>query len=179
MYTIISGTNRNNSKSLMVSKLIEEIYKQKGEEVNVIDLRDLPPAIFTPEAYSEKPTEFQPFVDKVVNAKGLIVVAAEYNGSAPGALKYFIDMLPYPDAFENVVVSFVGIAAGQWAGIRAVEHMQQVFGYRDAYLHPKRVFLPNSYGLLTSDEAFKETPEYTRLEAQADSFIEFCNQVLG
>ncbi|MCJ8344127.1 NAD(P)H-dependent oxidoreductase, partial [bacterium] len=111
-------------------------------------------------------------------AKGLIVVAAEYNGSAPGILKYFIDMLPYPAAFENVAVSFVGLAAGKWAGVRAVEHLQQVFGYRDAHMHPKKVFLSNSYGLLTTEEAFKETDEYQRLEKQATNFVDFCDRVI-
>ncbi|MCJ8344954.1 NAD(P)H-dependent oxidoreductase, partial [bacterium] len=62
MYTIISGTNRNNSKSLFLSKIIEKIYQEKNEEVNLIDLRDLPQSLFLPEAYDEKPKEFQPFV---------------------------------------------------------------------------------------------------------------------
>ncbi|PCJ15641.1 MAG: flavoprotein [Candidatus Cloacimonadota bacterium] len=178
MYTIISGTNRNNSKSLMVAKTIEKMYQEQNVEVNVIDLRDLPQSLFLPESYDKKPDEFQPFIDKVVNAKGLIIVAAEYNGSAPGILKYFIDMLPYPDAFENVGVSFVGLAAGKWAGIRAVEHMQQVFGYRDASIHPKRVFIPNSYGVLSSEDSFKTSDEFKRLNEQTKSFINFCDRLI-
>ena len=37
----------------------------------------------------------------VLQAEGLIVVTPEYNGSLPGVLKYFIDMLKFPESFEQ------------------------------------------------------------------------------
>jgi NAD(P)H-dependent FMN reductase len=102
----------------------------------------LPPEIFSPTSYAEKPRAFQPFAEAVLNAAGLHVVSPEYNGAIPGVLKYFIDMLKFPESFSNRPVCFVGLAAGMWGALRPVEQLQAIFGYRNAFIYPDRVFLP-------------------------------------
>lgn len=37
-------------------------------------------------------------------------------------------------------MAFIGLG-GRWGGLRPVEHLQQVFGYRNAFIFPNRVFL--------------------------------------
>jgi NAD(P)H-dependent FMN reductase len=81
-------------------------------------------------------------IEKIDKSDGLIVVAPEYNGSMPGALKYFIDHLKYPDAFEGRPVCFIGLG-GMFGGLRPIEHLQQVFGYRNSYVFPERIFIMN------------------------------------
>src|SRR5437667_4808 len=78
----------------------------------------------------------------IVRAAGLVVISPEYNGGMPGILKYFIDMLKFPESFAARPVCFVGLAAGVWGALRPVEQLQAVFGYRNAHLYPERVFLP-------------------------------------
>jgi len=56
-------------------------------------------------------------------------------------LKYFIDMLKFPESFDHKPAAFVGVANGQWGALRAVEQMQMVFGYRHAHVYPERVFV--------------------------------------
>ena len=144
MILVISGTNRDGSRSLQVANNCVEALCSHASSPNVelISLSDLPDTIYNSSVYSDKPAELQPFIDKVLSSQGILVVAPEYNGSIPGALKYFIDLLPFPEAFEDRPVAFVGIASGQWAGLRTVEHLQHVFGYRNAYIYPRRVFIP-------------------------------------
>ena len=43
----------------------------------------LPPACFTPQAYAEKPSELEPFIDMILNAEEPNFVIPEYNGSFP------------------------------------------------------------------------------------------------
>ena len=74
----------------------------------------MPLSLFSPDAYSEKPQEFEEYSQNVLDADGLVIVVPEYNGSYPGALKLFIDMLKFPESFENKPVAFIGIAAGIW-----------------------------------------------------------------
>jgi len=62
---------------------------------------------------------------EVLMAAGLHVVLPEYNGSYPGVLKYFIDMLKFPESFENKPAAFVGVANGQWGALRAVEQQSK------------------------------------------------------
>ena len=137
----------------------------------------MPDTIYNSSVYSNKPAELQPFIDKVLSSQGILVVAPEYNGSIPGALKYFIDLLPFPEAFEDRPVAFVGIASGQWAGLRTVEHLQHVFGYRNAYIYPRRVFIPSIHAKLDDDGNFTENELSERISKQAHGFVDFCEKL--
>ena len=101
MLTLIVGTNRPGSNTRKVARNVEEVYSGLEVPLNVLDLAELPPEIFSPGSYAEKPTGSSRIAEDVVNATGLIVVTPEYNGSVPGILKYFIDMLKFPAPFVN------------------------------------------------------------------------------
>lgn len=175
-FTLISGTNRQGSKSLAVTRVLQEMYDAAGVDTHLIDLRELPLDLLSPEAYRNKPAAFQPFVDAVMDADGLVVVVPEYNGSFPGVLKLFIDMLPFPDAFEKRPVAFVGVASGRWGALRPVEHLQGVFGYRNAFIFPERVFLPAIHAEL-SDSGFGTPLIVELIESQVKNFIGYCKQL--
>src|SRR5262245_25554664 len=114
MLTLIVGTNRPNSNTRKVASQVHEIYRSLGVTPEELDLAKLPPEIFSPASYGEKPKSFAPFNDTILKSSGLIVVTPEYNGGMPGILKYFIDMLKFPESFEKRPVCFVGVAAGIW-----------------------------------------------------------------
>lgn len=161
MIEIISGTNRAGSNALKVSRVIESLYKSLGVQARILDLQELPAELFLPAAYGEKPAAFVSLADRVLAADGLHIVTPEYNGSFPGVLKYFIDMLKFPESFEHRCVAFTGEAAGVWGAFRAVEQLQMVFGYRNAYILPERAFITqinkklNEAGALTDEEQAK------------------------
>ncbi|HVY69510.1 MAG TPA: NADPH-dependent FMN reductase [Verrucomicrobiae bacterium] len=179
MLTLIVGTNRPGSNSRKVAAQVETIYKELGVTLKVLDLAHLPPEIFHPSSYATKPASFAPFEDGVLQAEGLVVVTPEYNGSVPGVLKYFIDMLKFPESFEKRPVCFVGVAAGIWGALRPVEQLQQIFGYRNAFVYPERVFLPSIYNVLDENGAFTR-PEYAeRLRAQAAGYVDFVEKLKG
>jgi len=177
MITLIIGTNRPGSNSRKVARQIEGIYAELNAPVRVLDLADLPPEIFSPSSYAAKPAAFQPFADAVLNATGLVIVTPEYNGGMPGVLKYFIDMLKFPESFDQRPVCFVGVAAGIWGALRPVEQLQQIFGYRNAYIYPDRVFLPQINGLLDADGRLANAELASRLKAQAEGFLRFANRL--
>ena len=179
MMTLLVGTNRPESNTRRVAAQIEEIYRELQTPLKVLDLAQLPPEIFSPASYAEKPKSFAPFSDSVLQASGLIVVTPEYNGALPGVLKYFIDMLEFPESFEHRPVCFVGLAAGLWGALRPVEQLQAIFGYRNAYLYPERVFLPRIGSLLDADGRLKDPELVDRLRAQQKGFVEFVKKLRG
>src|SRR3954470_7860455 len=101
MITMVVGTNRPGSRARAVSKHVEEIYSELGVKLTTVDLANLPPEIFNPNSYEEAPASFAPFQNAITTADGLVIVTPEYNGSIPGILKYFIDMLDFPVSFER------------------------------------------------------------------------------
>lgn len=177
MITILSGTNRPGANTRKVASQVLELYQALGADASLLDLANLPPEIFNPASYEETPPSFQPFVDAVVNCSGLVIVTPEYNGGFPGVLKYFIDMLPFPESFEGRPVCFVGLAAGMWGALRPVEQLQAIFGYRNAFMFPERVFLPGIGKLLDNNGRFTNADLKGRLRDQATGFIEFVRRM--
>ncbi len=174
MITIIVGTNRTGSVSAQVAAFVAKVYDELGINNSVLDIADLPPETFSPNAYVEKPPRIVEFTEQILASSGLFVITPEYNGSMSGALKLFIDMLPFPESFEDRPVSYIGISAGQFGGLRPVEHLQQVFGYRNALNFPRRVFIP-AIGSVMKQSGGLEASDYgKRIREQAKSFAEFC-----
>ena len=179
-WTIIAGTNRKNSRSSIVARKLESDLKAKlasGEKIEVIDLAELPTEIFHPEAYASKPESFKKFETSMLNSHALISVVPEYNGSFPGAFKYFLDMLPFPQSLSKVPAAFIGISAGRFGALRAVEQVEQVFQYRHSYLFPKRVFISSLDQNLDEKGNIKDA---FLQEVYADflsSFIEFAEKL--
>ena len=179
MITLLVGTNRPGSNSRKVAAQLETIYAGLQTPLRVIDLAQLPPEIFSPASYGEKPKSFQPFADAVLSASGLHVVTPEYNGGIPGVLKYFIDMLKFPESFERRPVCFTGVAAGIWGALRPVEQLQMIFGYRNAFLYPERVFLPGIGRLLDASGRLTDPELLERLKNQAEGFVNFTEKLQG
>jgi NAD(P)H-dependent FMN reductase len=175
--TLISGTNRPGNATRRVVDHLATIYSELGQPATVLDLQELPPEIFLPEAYAKKPAGFARFTEAVLKSDGLHVVTPEYNGGMPGALKYFIDMLPFPESFEHRPVCFTGVASGVWGALRPVEQLQGVFGYRNAYVFPNRVFLANIKGHFSVDGKLTNHEWLDRLRKQAAGFTRFIEQV--
>jgi NAD(P)H-dependent FMN reductase len=177
--TLIVGTNRPDSNTRKVATHVEEIYAELKVPLRVLDLAKMPQEIFSLGSYGEKPKSFQPFADGVLQASGLHVVTPEYNGGIPGVLKYFIDMLKFPESFERRPVCFTGLAAGIWGALRPVEQLQAIFGYRNAYLYPERVFMPQINNLLGDNGRLKDAELLGRLKKQAEGFVGFVEKLKG
>jgi NAD(P)H-dependent FMN reductase len=179
MITLLVGTDRPGSRARAVSKHIEEIYRNLGVKLTTLDLANLPPEIFNPASYEEKPASFAPFQKGITDAHGLVVITPEYNGSVPGILKYFIDMLEFPESFERRPVCFVGVAAGMWGALRPVEQLQAIFGYRNGYIYPERVFMPGVNKLLDDNNRLTDASLVERLRAQAAGYVDFVERIRG
>jgi NAD(P)H-dependent FMN reductase len=89
MISLIVGTNRPGSNTRKVAAHLGEFYAELKVPLRVLDLAQLPPEIFSPGSYAEKPKSLQPFADAILQSDGLHVVTPEYNGGMPGILKLF------------------------------------------------------------------------------------------
>lgn len=172
MKYIIAGTDRPDSNTLKVSKIIQNIYKGLGEEVEIIDLRELKSHLHDDIHYGKPSEALKPYLEKVLSSEGLIVVCPEYNGSMPGVLKYFIDHLKFPESFEYRPVCFVGLG-GMFGALRPVEHLQGVFGYRNAFIFPERVFMMNVFKLINAEGQLTDEVLKGLLVKQAQGFQKF------
>jgi NAD(P)H-dependent FMN reductase len=177
MITVISGTNRPGSNTRKVAEIVLDHLRKGGEATSLIHLADLPAEIFAASSYSSKPESFASFQDAVLEADGLLTVVPEYNGSFPGVLKYFIDMLQFPASLYEKPAAFVGISAGRWGALRAVEHLEMVFQYRHAHLFGRRCFIPNISEELGKNDRLTDPDLEGRLTKTVDEFARFCHRL--
>lgn len=173
MKYIIAGTDRPGSSTLKLSKYIQGIYKNLGEDVEIIDLVEVKEFLHTGPHYGKDDPGIKTYLDKIAQSEGLIMVCPEYNGSMPGVLKYFIDHWRFPESFEYRPVCFVGLSAGMFGGLRPVEHLQQIFGYRNAFMFPERVFIMASHKVLNADGDVQDEAVKSLLIQQAKNFGRF------
>lgn len=169
---VVCGTNRTGALSRLLATEVAETYRNLDATVDLLDMAELPASILTGSAYKEPTAEVTAIVGRFLKADGAIFVVPEYNGSYPGVLKLFADMLPYPEGFDSRPCAFIGLAAGQFKGLRAVEHFQGVAGYRNAHMFPRRLFIGDSYTQFV-DGKLSDDALTTRLTEQAAGFVDF------
>ncbi|MDX9730586.1 MAG: NADPH-dependent FMN reductase [Bdellovibrionales bacterium] len=180
MKHIIVGTDRVGSNSLKIAEIIQGLYKTQGEDVAIVELGPIMKGLAEGAQYGNVTNPIlKKATDELEMSDGLIFVVPEYNGSMPGALKYFIDHLRYPEAFEARPVCFVGLG-GMFGGLRPVEHLQQVFGYRNAYMFPERVFIQFVWNHFKKTDAnpngvFQDPLLLSLLERQSRDFSKFVS----
>ena len=86
--------------------------------------------------------------------------------------------MPYPAGFDSRPCAFIGLAAGQFASLRAVEHFQGVAGYRNAYQYPRRVLKAGSYQQF-DENGLKDEELVKRLETHTSGFQSYVLAVGG
>jgi NAD(P)H-dependent FMN reductase len=119
-------------------------------DTEVLDLRDWPLPMFgehmgsigdpSDPAYSDE--RVRAWNRKIAQADAYLIVTPEYNHSIPGELKNAIDSVFVSFAFRNKPVAMVGYSGGVGAGIRAIEHLVQVFVEVEAVPMRSTVLLP-------------------------------------
>ncbi|MCE0484537.1 MAG: NAD(P)H-dependent oxidoreductase [Methylacidiphilales bacterium] len=177
MIVLLIATNRPGSNTEKVAAQVIEIYEKKGAKPHVIDLHKLPPEIFSPTSYAEKPASFAPFQEAISKAGGIVVVTPEYNGGFPGVFKYFVDMLKFPESFREKPFAFVGLSAGIGGAVRPIEQFTTLVHYLQGIVYPVKVNLPGINDLLDEKGRLKKADLVERLEKQADGFLSLLKQL--
>src|SRR6185437_10672352 len=138
MITVISGTNRLESKSLQVAEYYLRLLKERNAETQLIDLSHLPQDfIFT--ALYGKPhqhPEFFSFVEKINQSDKFV----------------FIDGLDYKKSFQNKKCALVGISAGNIGGAIALSHLTDILNYLGMNVHAIKPRLPKVDSLIENGE---------------------------
>ncbi len=149
---ILSGTDRAGSNTLKVAKIAQNELEALGGDVTVIDLSQLPKNTFTG-GYGNPPPGFSRFQAPISAAQALVVLTPEYNGSLPGALKYFIDLLN-PKSFSEKPVTVIGLADGWQGATRATDELRLVLQHLHANVYGYTTNLPQIGKMLESGNGF-------------------------
>jgi NAD(P)H-dependent FMN reductase len=145
MISIISGTNRKNSKTSIIATWFYEKLTHEGIECKLIDLSDIDFNYFNDHLYnnsSQHTVISDVQQDFLIPSRHWLVVSPEYNGSFPGVLKLFLDALSvndYKKTFSGKRVSLIGVASGRAGNFRGMEHLTGIFNYLNMIVMPNKL----------------------------------------
>jgi len=178
MITIISATNRPNSRTeLIATNVFELIGKFTDEEVNLIKLSDIDPAFVHPKMYNP---DFQhPDLAKLQDAQLIpadkwIVISPEYNGSYSGMGKLFIDAISIRhknETFGGKKLGLIGVASGRAGNLRGLDHLTTSLNYMGMLVFPERLPLSQIMNYIDDGKLTKEIIE--PIDNFLDGFVKF------
>lgn len=163
MITVISGTNRADSKTYIVAKYCFDVLKKSNLDVRWLDLKEIQWQELTPEMYdahNEKHVIKDNQEAEAIAADHWLVVCPEYNGSFPGILKLFIDAISvsnYKATFAGKKASLIGVSSGRAGNFRGLEHLTGILNYLGIHVMPNKLPLSkihenvDSHGNLNKD----------------------------
>ncbi len=160
---VIVGSTREGRFSDKVAVWIaDEIKKQKGVKVEVLDLREYDMPFFNESvspSYKQKPYENEAvsgFTKKIKEGDAFVIVTPEYNHGTSGVLKNALDWV-YQE-WNNKPVAFASY--GSVGGARAVEQLRlnvielQMVPIRNSVHIPGDQYFPVLFGQKDSKELF-------------------------
>ncbi len=138
MITIISGTNKTDS----LSRIISGIYYNKLRALNVntrfLSLEDISYNFISGGMYDYHHNEIIQLQENIFNpTKKFIFVLPEYNGSIPGVLKLLIDALDVKEAFHGKKAALTGVATGRAGNLRGLDHMASILQHMQVNVMPQ------------------------------------------
>lgn len=146
--TLLIGSNRTGRFGPVIAEwLLDRVRRHDGFEVDVVDVAeaDLPTTFATTPEGTARLAGITP---KLAEAEAFIVLTPEYNHSYPAALKNLIDWHFHEWRAKPVALVSYG---GMSGGLRAAEHLRQVF----AELHA--VTVRDTVSFHQAHSAFDET----------------------
>ena len=171
---VIAGSTREGRFSDKAAAWVaEEIKKQKGVAVEVLDLRDYDMPFFNESvspSFKQEPFKNEAvarFTKKIEEGDAFVIVTPEYNHGTSGVLKNALDWV-YPE-WNNKPVAFVSY--GGVGGARAVEQLRlnavelQMAPIRSAVHISGEQYFPVVFGKANANDLFSS------LSGQADAMI--------
>lgn len=162
MISIISGTNRNASKTLMVAKAVERELVKMGLACQLLDLNEVDFNLSNDTTYKadQLPEQLQDIQEKYfIPIDKIIIVSPEYNGSYPGILKYFLDLISvrkYADTFKGKKFSLIGVASGRAGNLRGMDQLTGTLMHVGGIVMPGSQPISSVGNMIDEDGKFKE-----------------------
>lgn len=166
MITIISATNRENSRSIQVAAHYYNYLSIKVHEVKLLSLQDLV-------VYKRNEEIIRLENELLIPAEKFIFIMPEYNGSYPGILKTLLDITDIKKCWWHKKVLLVGVADGRGGNLRGLEHMTNILHYLKMNVHYNKLPLSHINEEMNENGDFLQQATLDNIHHQIDDFISY------
>jgi len=172
MVTIISASNRMGNLTSLFARHCEDLFKQKGVGVQLLELDSLPEELPLQSVYEYDTSVFADYAKTYFqNVDKFLFIIPEYNGSFPGILKLFIDGI-HPKHYTDKKAALIGISAGRAGNLRGMDHLTDILNYLQVTVMPFKLPVSQLNSLLEG-ETISDQVTLELLNKQVDKLIEF------
>ncbi|MCF6325886.1 MAG: NAD(P)H-dependent oxidoreductase [Devosiaceae bacterium] len=151
----LSGSIRKNSHNGRLASFMGEKLTLAGMEVNNIDLKDYPLALFNAdeEEKCKEPESAIQLAEMFTNADIIFIASPEYNGSLSPLLKNTLDWISRQRVkpYHRAVFGVGAASTGKMGGVGGLGHLREILGKMGALV------APISLGVGFSNQAFDES----------------------
>ncbi len=138
MITVISGTNKSDSLTRVVSSIYYNKLRSLYPSTRFLSLEDIRYDFISGAMYDHHSEGIQHLQETLFNpTKKFVFVLPEYNGSIPGVLKLLIDSLDVRPAFQNKKAALTGIATGRAGNLRGLDHLSSILQHMRVTVMPQ------------------------------------------
>lgn len=163
MITVISGTNRKNSRTLKVAAYYVARLKKYVDEVALLSLEDVD-ILCKAEKLHQVENEL------LIPSDKFVIVMPEYNGSFPGILKLLFDESDIQKCWWFKKVLLVGLADGRGGNIRGIDHLTGILHYLKMNVFYNKLPLSKIKEELNADGCFVKDATVKAIEEQISAF---------
>lgn len=173
MITLISATHRPGSNTLKVAKAYLEVAENKGVEMQLLSLEDIPHDLLFSDHFGKRSEKFQQLLERyILPVQKLVIVVPEYNGSFPGVLKVFIDAMKH-EQLAGKKIALVGVATGRGGNTRGMDHLVGIFHYLKADVYFDKVPVSQVRSQLDAEGKLNDVYTLKMFENQLEGFMGF------
>lgn len=166
MYTIIAGTNRDDSNTLRVAQEYQSFLQEEGIAAKIFSLKKLK-SLHRDDEFISLENEF------LRPAKKYIFIVPEYNGAFPGVLKLMIDLTDLKNVWYGKKVLFTGIATGRSGNLRGLDALSNISNYIKMQVLPNKIPLSVIHQELDETGKFHKPETVQTIREQIKEFIDF------
>ncbi len=166
MITIISGTNRDNSRTKQVANYYYACLKEKSADTHLLSLEEL-------HTLKRNEAIIQLENTLLIPTEKFIFIMPEYNGSFPGVLKILLDITDIRKCWWHKKALLTGLADGRGGNLRGIEHMTNILHYLKMNVYYNKMPISKINEEINQGGQFLNEGTRSGIEQQIEGFLAY------
>lgn len=166
MITIISGTNRQNSRTLQLATIYHQLFKAYTDQVHLISLENK-------NVWERSADLLHMEQEYLIPSEKFVFIMPEYNASFPGILKLLLDNSDIKQCWWHKKAMLTGLSDGRAGNLRGLEHMTSIMHYMRMHVLHNKLPLSRIKEEMTPEGTLVHEQTETIIKQQIEQFIKF------
>lgn len=174
MILVVSGTNKQNSYTNVITNLYFNALQEAGADVSYFSLEGINGNFISDSMYDDKPDEIISIQNKFfLPADKFVFIIPEYNGSFPGILKLVLDTMDVRSTFAGKRAAIVGVATGRAGNLRGIDHLTSVLHHMQVTVMPRFLPISSVKNELNENGELKNPKTIEAFQKHVDALVKF------